>query len=420
MKQLWIAFLVPFLLQAQSSKKIKVLFVGNSYTYVNNLPQLVHDIAQSQGDTLLFDTSAPGGYTFFNHYNDLTTKTKISIGNWDYVVLQAQSQEPSFPPSQVAMQTFPYAILLDSLIKAANPCATTVFYETWGRKYGDASNCANYPPLCTYTGMQNRLRESYKMFADSTHALMAPVGEAFRLSVASTPSLDLYQSDQSHPSLEGSYLAASVFYEVLFQKSVLTASYVAGITPTTAAFLRQVAHQLSTDSITITNVPNYIPKASFTFTGQSATNYQFQSAHPGFLHTWYFGDGSTSNLTNPSHTYTNSGSYPVSLVVYNAPNCKKDSVTKMLQVSIPTGIEHHYSNSLHVYPNPCSDQLNIVIPDNLDDKDVQVRITTVSGTLIYQAGNVSAIPVGEFPQGFYYLDVSGAFGHYHSCFIKNE
>ncbi|MBL7931143.1 MAG: T9SS type A sorting domain-containing protein, partial [Bacteroidia bacterium] len=394
-----------------------VLFIGNSYTYVNNLPQLVKDLALSKGDTLIFDSSAPGGYTFFNHYNDITTKNKISQGNWDYVVLQAQSQEPSFSPGQVSSQTLPYAILLDSLIKHYNSCATTVFYETWGRKFGDAGNCANYPPLCTYTGMQNRLRESYQLFADTTKALMAPVGEAFRLSIATTPTLDLYQSDQSHPSMEGSYLAASVFYETLFQKSVLSTTYNAGLAAGTATYLNQVAHQITSDSIYITNIPKYIPKAAFTFTAQGTSGFQFQSTNPNFLHYWYFGDGTTSAAINPLHTYTNSGTYPVSLVVYNAPYCKKDSVSTNVQVTVPTGLTKNRQDALKLYPNPCSDFLKIELEGN---ENVVIRITNISGQLIYEAENTKTVITSAFPKGFYNLDISGSFGLYHSCFIKNE
>ncbi|MCC6371283.1 MAG: hypothetical protein IT236_09790, partial [Bacteroidia bacterium] len=203
-------------LVAQPSKKIKVLFIGNSYTYVNNLPQLVSDIAKANGDTLIADSNCPGGYTFANHCTDAVSISKITGLPWKYVILQAQSQEPSFSPNQVTAQTLPYAIRLDSLVKSNNPCGTTVFYETWGRKFGDASNCPFYPPICTYSGMQDRLKASYKLFADSLKGILSPVGEAFRKSISLTPSLELYQPDQSHPSMEGSYLAASVFYEVLF------------------------------------------------------------------------------------------------------------------------------------------------------------------------------------------------------------
>jgi Secretion system C-terminal sorting domain len=244
---------------AQAKKKINVLFLGNSYTYVNNLPQLIKDIANANGDTLLYDSNCIGGYTFENHFNDVTSCAKIKAQAWNFVVLQAQSQEPSFSPGQVAAQTLPFAIKLDSLVKRANICAQSVFFETWGRKNGDASNCAAYPPICTYVGMQDRLRASYKLFADTTHTLMSPVGEAWRKSIANKPSLELYSTDESHPVIEGSYLAACVFYEVLFRKSVVANSYMAGLTATNVAFLQQVAHSVVNDSLLVWNIGKYIP-----------------------------------------------------------------------------------------------------------------------------------------------------------------
>ena len=148
MKKIFILLIfLPSLITAQSNaKKVTALFLGNSYTYVNNLPLLIANLASANGDTLVYDYNTPGGYTLNNHFNDLTSKAKISSASWKYVILQAQSQEPSFSPYQVFSQTIPYARKLDSLIKLNNACTNTVFYQTWGRKNGDASNCGFYPP----------------------------------------------------------------------------------------------------------------------------------------------------------------------------------------------------------------------------------------------------------------------------------
>ena len=159
----------------------------------------------------------------------------------------------------MAAQTLPYAIKLDSLVKRANVCAQSVFFETWGRKNGDASNCAAYPPICTYTGMQDRLRASYKLFADTTKSIMSPVGEAWRKSIANKPNLQLYNADESHPVIEGSYLAACVFYEVLFRKSIVGNTYTAGLTATNVAFLQQIAHSVVNDSLLVWNIGKYNP-----------------------------------------------------------------------------------------------------------------------------------------------------------------
>ncbi len=143
------------LISAQTTKR--VLFLGNSYTNVNNLPQMLADVASSVGDVVTFDSNTPGGYTLQGHSTNASSLSKIAIGNWDYVVLQEQSQLPSFSNTQVANSVFPYAHYLDSLINAQNPCAETAFYMTWGRKNGDASNCTSWPPVCTYAGMDSLL-----------------------------------------------------------------------------------------------------------------------------------------------------------------------------------------------------------------------------------------------------------------------
>ena len=127
---------------ASAQAKKKVLFLGNSYTAYNNLPQLVADVALSAGDTVVFSSNTPGGYTFQGHSTNATSLSLLAAGDWDHVVLQEQSQLPSFPQGQVQTSCFPFARALDSIAQSLNPCVKTIFYMTWGRKNGDASNCA--------------------------------------------------------------------------------------------------------------------------------------------------------------------------------------------------------------------------------------------------------------------------------------
>lgn len=419
MKQWLLVCLFPLLVNSQNaSKRIRVLFIGNSYTYVNNLPQLTAQVAHAQGDSLFYDSYCPGGYTFSNHFYDLTTKAKISQGNWDYVVLQAQSQEPAFSPSQVNSQTLPFAIKLDSLINQHNPCANTVFYETWGRKYGDVANCPSYPPVCTYTGMQNRLKESYKLFADTVHDVMAPVGEAFRDVISTNTLINLYQSDNSHPSLEGSYLAACVFYETLFQRSVLSNTYNPGISTTTLNFLNQVAHQTVVDSLMTWNIPKYIPKANLTYTAQSPSVFQFQGNNHNFLNKWYFGDGTTAAIPNPLHTYSLSGNYTVSLVVYDYTFCKKDSVATLVTAVSTTGVyESTQVSTLRIFPNPCTEVLNILSTEVKNDY-TRIIIFNVLGEKVMDIPYVDQLNIREIPNGIYYLIIHEKNQSSHHKFIK--
>ena len=178
-----------------------VLFLGNSYTGVNNLPLLTYNLALSLGDTINYDSNIPGGYTYEGHSTNTTSLSKVAQGDWDFVILQEQSQKPSFPPSQVATEVYPYAQILVDSVKSANACAEPLFYMTWGRKNGDASNCGFYPPLCTYDGMQARLRESYMEMSINNDCSVSPVGAAWKYVRDNYQTIELYSADESHPSI---------------------------------------------------------------------------------------------------------------------------------------------------------------------------------------------------------------------------
>jgi hypothetical protein len=73
------------------AQQTDVLFIGNSYTATNDLPNLFRQIALSLGDTVNTTMQAPGGYTLANHLFDPATQNAIASQQWDYVVLQEQS-----------------------------------------------------------------------------------------------------------------------------------------------------------------------------------------------------------------------------------------------------------------------------------------------------------------------------------------
>lgn len=238
-----------FQITAQETKK--VLFVGNSYTYGNNLPGLVESLANANGDNLIKDQNTPGGYTFNQHSSNATTLNKIAADEWDFVVLQAQSQEPSFPPGQVASQTKPYAEILCDSVYSNNACSTPLFFMTWGRENGDQQNCPNYTPLCTYEGMQQRLRETYLDMATENNASVAPVGMAWKKVREDFPSIGLYTSDESHPNINGSYLAACVFYTTIFNKSAVGNTFTSTLDSLTAFRLQTIASATVFDSLNV-------------------------------------------------------------------------------------------------------------------------------------------------------------------------
>ena len=341
MNKIVISILVSILCisPAFSQQTKEVLFIGNSYTYGNNLPDLVKQIALSFGDTLIHDSSTPGGASFNVHSVNNQTLSKIAQQQWDYVVLQAQSQEPSFPPSQVASATYPYAAILVDSIVSHFPCTEPLFFMTWGRKYGDQQNCQFYPPLCTYSGMQQRLKESYLEMTIDNNASCAPVGMAWKASIAMDSTLNLYASDNSHPSIYGSYLSACVFYTSIFKKTSVGSSYYGGIDSLTAISLQTIATNTVLDSLPAWNIFN----ANFSFTQYNdsisctnlSTNYESV--------VWDFGDGYFSFDENAVHKYNSPGNYTITLSALTNDGCLLDSIFSIVTVVSTTTAEEDNS-----------------------------------------------------------------------------
>jgi len=158
---------------------------------------------------------------------------------WDYVILQEQSVKPALPPEIVATDVYPYAEILCQMIVDYNLSASPIFYMTWGRENGLESYCDYYPPFCTYEGMQQRLVESYTEMAENNNSLLAPVGLAWQSLRETNPEINLYNPDGSHPSIEGSYLAACVFYSIIFNDTPNNTFVPFGLNLSTAEIIQE-------------------------------------------------------------------------------------------------------------------------------------------------------------------------------------
>lgn len=402
MKKLIILLAVLAFSTANAQQK-HALFLGNSYTGVNNLPLLIKSVAISFGDTLVTEANTPGGYQLVQHATNATTLTKINSRNWDFVILQEQSQKPSFSPAQVATDVYPYAYQLNNTIKANHSCTETVFYMTWGRKNGDASNCASYPPICSYLGMQQRLRESYMQMADSNNATVSPVGVAWKTVRDSFPLIELYNPDESHPSIQGSYLAACVFYATLYQKSPIGSTYLpVGLTNSEAFYLQTIASSTVLDSLSLWGINTNKPIANFTSTGNPVVNFTNTSTN-GATYAWTFGDGTTSTLQNPTHTYVANGNYSVELIVYSADTCFTDTEIQNINIGT-TGIDKATNNKkINIYPNPANSFIEI--KTDLDYSSVSIM--DVTGKAIKQLDSQTKIDISDLTNGIYFIKITG-------------
>ena len=401
-KNILLLFILCGFTSAIAQQQIKkVLFIGNSYTYVNDLPLLLSNVAQSAGDSVIYDSNCIGGYTLQLHSTNATTLQKINQGDFDFVVLQEQSQLPSFPISQVQSSVYPYAQQLDSIIRATNSCTETVFYMTWGRKNGDASNCPNWPPVCTYSGMDSLLRLRYQNMANTNSALVSPVGAVWRYIRNNYANIELYNADESHPSLAGSYAAACTFYSILFRKDPSQISYISTLDSTDASNIRNAAKLVAYDSLSYWNVGDYDMNVNFTYSYGSPTGIILmnQSQNCDSI-LWDFGDGTQSTTGSPIHVYQQGGTYTITLIGYHC----NETDTFSLQVStIQSGLNENQKSEIRI--SNISKSGLISLEGDLHQVR-QIEIINPEGKIINRTSNVgNTIQLNSISSGVYLLNL---------------
>ncbi|MEM6345554.1 MAG: T9SS type A sorting domain-containing protein [Bacteroidota bacterium] len=393
---LWALLLGPCL----SAQTQKVLFIGNSYTYRNDLPKMIRDMALSTGDTIITDQQTPGGATFQGHANSQATYNKIKADNWHYVVLQGQSQEPSFPINQVMAQTFPFAARICDSIRTYNSCTRPMFYMTWGRENGDQNNCTNWPPVCSYEGMDSLLNLRYQMMGEMNNGYVSPVGAVWNYIRTNHPNIDLYDADGSHPSPTGTYAAACTFYALILQKDPSLAPYNANLSATVGEQIKLAAKAVAFDSLSVWNVGRYDPKADFVFAQSGNTvNFTHNVVNTDSFY-WDFGDGSFSTDFNPVHDYPQTDStFTVKLIAWRCG--KTDTARAEINIST-TSIQNIGDYSVKIYPNPSPDKIYIETPHN---QSFTLTVYALDGAKLISKPSAQEISLASLPNGLYLLEL---------------
>ena len=231
-----------YLSQPASIKR--VLFIGNSYTSVNNLPSIFGSIVKNSGNQVPTITAVtPGGINFRGHLFHPATLTAIDAGNWNIVVLQNQSQEPAFAEIdlQRRAEMVQSAAALCQRIRQKSPKVRIVFYETWARHTNYWVNSMPMAEGANPKEMQARLRKWYGIVARNNQATVASVGDAWEYHYKKQNPMRLHTKDTSHPLFAGSYLAGLVLFGTIYNKSVANISWNGSLTAEVAKQLRTAA-----------------------------------------------------------------------------------------------------------------------------------------------------------------------------------
>lgn len=362
---------------------------------------MLKDMATLAGDSVFQISSAGSGQTLANHAAPGSpSMNEINTGTYDIVVLQEQSQIPSFTDAEVQTYFFPYVRYLDSAIKAANPCAKTVLYMTWGRKNGDDMNCANWPPVCTYQGMDSLLRKRYLEAAVSNQCMTSPAGAVWRYIRQHYPEIELYEPDNSHPSFEGTYATAATFYAAIFKKSPTSFSLNYHLADSTVNKIKAAVDAVVLPQSDLWQLDAYATKAQFTH-NISGVYVTFKNTSKNALsYQWFFGDGDTAELKDPVHAFM-PGKYKITLI---AKGCNgNDTFVYDLNMPSESSIKPLQSSKIQLYPIPTQSVLILATSFEVVDVLVISELGQKKALNFKREGNTCSIDIRTLSSGVYTL-----------------
>lgn len=184
---------------AATRKHINILFVGNSLTYYNQLPEMLKEIALMDSVTVTYTAHCYPDYALEDHWNDGKIQKEIKTGKYQYVVAQ---QGPSALPESQQM-------LLEATKKLSRLCKKNntrlALYMVW--------------PAQQHLFNLDKVIDSYTKAASQTGSLLCAAGQAWKNVWAAYPETPLYGEDGFHPSPRGSFLAALTIYCTLLGKT---------------------------------------------------------------------------------------------------------------------------------------------------------------------------------------------------------
>ena len=204
-------------------KSYSILFIGNSYTYYNDMPTTIFKkIVEAAGHSAEVNAITCGGYTLSQFADPTDTYGKqveealTGAKKYDFVILQEQSVRPA---SSKANEFYDAVRNLAERIRATG--ATPILYSTWGRKTGsDTLSTYNF----TNESMTWKLAASYQAIGDELSIPVVHVGLAF-YDIYTNSKIELYNSDKSHPSIAGSFLAAVCLYAEIYDVDPTSLSF---------------------------------------------------------------------------------------------------------------------------------------------------------------------------------------------------
>lgn len=299
------------LAQKTDTEDLSILFVGNSFTHMNEMPFIFDRMAKSKGKSIHVEMNTRSGATFQVHTTRPDLFEAINSRQWDFVVLQGMSRELTHEPEILDTATMPYIRQILDSVYANDSCTNVLLYMTWGYKEGFLER----EDIATYEMMADKIAAGYQYLSDTLKLPIVPVGMAWKEVRKKYPEMELYDADKMHPAKNGSYVAASTFYTALFSESP-EGAITSTISNENAPKIQKIASEyvLNNYSKYGLDINRYDIKTIRAVDGKfmlyGKTNFPEATAV-----NWDFGDGTNSTNLNPTHRYQKPGIYKITLTV---------------------------------------------------------------------------------------------------------
>lgn len=310
---LFFGLILSVLVAAQPTR---VLFIGNSYTHYNNMPKILQEMANSKGLSADIHMDAKSNHTFEMHAKRPELYQSIKKYKWDFVIIQGFSRELAQDTSLIDSLSLPFLKQILDSVYANNSCTNVFLYQTWAYQNGFQNDSLQIS--WDYQTMSDRIHYGYNYVADRLNLAIVPVGRAWEAVRTNYPEIKLYQEDQQHPTLTGSYLSASCFYAALF-KTNPKVNYQANIDDKTAALLQDLAGTtvLTNKNRYGINVNTVDIEVKLNDANKKVVHYSANFPNASSV-VWEFGDGYTAPTPKARHIYAKPGVYSIKVKVQDS------------------------------------------------------------------------------------------------------
>jgi hypothetical protein len=224
--------------EKEKPEEIKILFIGNSITYYNQMPAIFKTMAFASGKNIYVGKWVHPGAMLADFAKSPVAEQSIQQKKWDYVILQ--DGDYSIIESSEHKRLAQSVNYLKDLILKNNPNTKILFQLLYSLKDGIKSDKLNY----NYETFTEKIVDGTRQFAKKYALNIVPVGSAWNEVIENNPEINLYEADKMHPAYAGSFLIACVYYSTIFQETCVDNPFNGSLSVEEATVLKKAASKI--------------------------------------------------------------------------------------------------------------------------------------------------------------------------------